>query len=82
MSQSMTIWWIDDYLAGRVRVGRRPRLTDAQLLTLAVAEVLLGLRSQARWLRLVPEVLPRAFPVCPAGPATTAPISCRPRSGS
>jgi hypothetical protein len=31
--------WIDDYLTGRVRVGRRPQLTDSELLTLAVAQV-------------------------------------------
>jgi hypothetical protein len=56
---------IDDYLAGRVRVGRRPRLTDAELLTLAAAQVLLGVRSEARWLRLVPAALPGAFPYLP-----------------
>jgi Transposase DDE domain len=44
-----------------VRAGRRPRLTDSELLTLAVAQVLLGVRSEARWLRLVPEALPGAF---------------------
>ena len=33
---------IDDLLACRVRAGRRPRLTDSELLTLAVAQVLLG----------------------------------------
>ncbi|HEX2072569.1 MAG TPA: IS982 family transposase [Geodermatophilus sp.] len=56
---------IDDYLAPRVRVGRRPRLTDSELLTLAVAQVLLGVRSEARWLRLVPAALPGAFPYLP-----------------
>jgi hypothetical protein len=56
---------IDDYLAGRVRVGRRPRLTDSELLTLAAAQVLLGVRSEARWLRLVPAALPGAFPYLP-----------------
>jgi hypothetical protein len=56
---------IDDYLAGRVRAGRRPRLTDAELLTLAVAQVLFGVRSEARWLRLVPAALPGAFPYVP-----------------
>jgi len=56
---------IDDYLAGHVRVGRRPRLTDAELLTLAVAQVLLGVHSEARWLRLVPAALPGAFPYLP-----------------
>jgi hypothetical protein len=57
--------WIDDYLRGRVRAGRRPRLTDSELLTLAVAQVLLAVHSEARWLRLVPEVLPGAFPYLP-----------------
>jgi Transposase DDE domain len=57
--------WIDDHLRGRVRTGRRPRLTDAELLTLAVAQVLLGVRSEARWLRLVPTALPGAFPYLP-----------------
>ena len=56
---------IDDSLAGRVRAGRRPRLTDSELLTLAVAQVLLGVRSEARWLRLVPAALPGAFPYLP-----------------
>jgi hypothetical protein len=52
-------------MAGRVRAGRRPRLTDSELLTLAVAQVLLGVHSEARWLRLVPEALPGAFPYLP-----------------
>jgi hypothetical protein len=56
---------IDDYLTGRMRAGRRPRLTDAELLTLAVAQVLLGVHSEARWLRLVPAALPGAFPYLP-----------------
>ena len=56
---------IDDYLAPRVRAGRPPRLTDSELLTLAVAQVLLGVRSEARWLRLVPAALPGAFPYLP-----------------
>src|SRR4051812_17436163 len=50
---------------GRVRAGRRPRLTDSELLTLAVAQVLLGVRSEARWLRVVPAALPGAFPYLP-----------------
>jgi hypothetical protein len=56
---------IDDYLVGRVRAGRPPRLSDSQLLTLAVARVLLGVHSEARWLRLVPAALPGAFPYLP-----------------
>jgi len=57
--------WIDDYLRGRVRAGRRPRLTDSELLTLAVAQVLLAVHSEARWVRLVPEALPGAFAYLP-----------------
>src|SRR3954449_2569897 len=64
---------IDDDLAGRVRVGRRPRLTDSELLTLAAAQVLLGVRSKARWLRLVPAALPGAFPFCPGSRRQQAP---------
>jgi hypothetical protein len=56
---------IDDHLRACVRPGRRPRLTDAELLTLAVAQALLGVRSEARWLRLVPAALPGAFPYLP-----------------
>jgi hypothetical protein len=53
---------IDDHLRTRVRPGRPPRLTDAQLLTLVVAQALLGVRPEARWLRLVPAALPGAAP--------------------
>lgn len=56
---------IDDWLGQRTRTGRPPKLTDAELLTLAVAQVLLGVRSEARWLRFVPRALPAAFPYLP-----------------
>jgi Transposase DDE domain len=56
---------IDEYLGRRPRPGRPPKLSDAELLTLAVAQVLLGVRSDARWLRFVPRVLPGAFPYLP-----------------
>src|SRR3954451_9231893 len=59
----MSIW------AGRParpsRAGRPPKLSDAELLTMAVAQVLLGVRSEARWLRFLPRVLPGAFPYLP-----------------
>ena len=35
----------------RPPVGIAPRLTDAELLTLAVMQALLGYTSEARWLR-------------------------------
>ena len=56
---------IDDYLGCRTRPGRPPKLSDAELLTLAVAQVLLGVRSEARWLRFVPRALPGAFRYLP-----------------
>jgi hypothetical protein len=56
---------IDDYLGRPSRVGRPPKLSDAELLTLAVAQVLLGFDSEARWLRFVPRGLPNAFPYLP-----------------
>jgi Transposase DDE domain len=56
---------IDDWLGPRPRTGRPPRLSDAELLTLAVAQALLGVRSEARWLRFVPAHLPGAFPYLP-----------------
>jgi len=56
---------IDDWLGRPPRVGRPPKLSDAELLTLAVAQVLLGVRSEARWLRFLPERLPGAFPYLP-----------------
>lgn len=56
---------IDDWLGDRTRTGRPPKLSDAELLTLAVAQVLLGFRSEARWLRFVPRALPGAFPYLP-----------------
>lgn len=43
---------IDDHVVpARRGRGRRPRLTDAELLTLAVAQVLLGFDSEHRWIR-------------------------------
>ncbi|MFI7607005.1 IS982 family transposase, partial [Micromonospora sp. NPDC049366] len=56
---------IDDWLGRPRRSGRPPKLSDAELLTLAVAQVLLGIRSEARWLRFVPAHLPGAFPYLP-----------------
>jgi hypothetical protein len=52
-------------LGRRTRTGRPPKLSDAELLTLAVAQVLLGVRSEARRLRFVPAHMPGAFPYLP-----------------
>lgn len=56
---------IDDWLGRPRRTGRPPKLSDAELLTIAVAQVLLGVRSEARWLRFLPAHLPGAFPYLP-----------------
>lgn len=43
---------IDDHVvAPRTGRGRRPELTDSELITLAVAHVLLGHHSERRWIR-------------------------------
>ncbi|GGS63009.1 hypothetical protein GCM10010156_22390 [Planobispora rosea] len=59
---------IDDWLGAAgapARLGRPPRLTDAELLTVAIAQALLGIRSETRWLRFLPAHLPGAFPYLP-----------------
>lgn len=43
--------FIDDHVAPRRRIGRPPNLTDAELLCLAVAQVLLGFPSARHWIR-------------------------------
>jgi hypothetical protein len=59
---------IDDEVLPRYRAhrtGRPPKLSDAELVTLAVAQALLGVHSEARWLRFLPAHLPGAFPYLP-----------------
>jgi hypothetical protein len=56
---------IDDLLEPRRGPGHPPRLSDAELLCLAVAQVLLGYDSERRWLRAVTDQLGHLFPyVC------------------
>jgi hypothetical protein len=56
---------IDELLEPRRGPGRPPRLSDAELVCLAVAQVLLGYRSERRWLRAVRGRLGHLFPyVC------------------
>src|ERR671937_1921209 len=49
---------------GRALVPR-PKLSDAELVCLAVAQVLLGCGSERRWLRLVDQRLGHLFPYLP-----------------
>ena len=53
---------IDELLEPRRGPGRPPRLSDAELICLAVAQVLLGYDSERRWLRAVRGRLGHLFP--------------------
>jgi hypothetical protein len=56
---------IDEQLEPRRGPGHPPKLSDAELLCLAVAQVLLGYDSERRWLRAVASRLGHLFPyVC------------------
>ena len=56
---------IDERLEPRRGPGHPPKLADSELICLAVAQVLLGYRSERRWLRAVTSRLGPLFPyVC------------------
>jgi hypothetical protein len=56
---------VDDLLEPRHGPGRPPKLSDAELVCLAVAQVLLGYHSERHWLRAVAGRLGHLFPyVC------------------
>ena len=52
----------------RPRVGIAPRLSDAELVTLAVMQAMLGFTSEARWLRYARTHLHHLFPYLPLQP--------------
>jgi Transposase DDE domain len=54
---------IDDFLPARSGPGRRPVLTDAEVICLAVAQVLLDCPSERRFLRMARRRLGHLFPV-------------------
>jgi Transposase DDE domain len=56
---------IDDRFGPRHGPGRKPKLTDAELICLAVAQVLLGVDSERRWLRYAGQRLDHLFPYLP-----------------
>jgi hypothetical protein len=63
--------------------GRPKQLTDAELVCLAVAQVLLGARSEHQWLRMCATRLRHLFPYLPQQPGyhkrlkAAAPLICR-----
>jgi hypothetical protein len=62
---------IDDLFAPRRGPGRKPKLSDAELVCLAVAQVLLGCDSERRWLRFANCRLGQLFPYLPTPSAYT-----------
>jgi hypothetical protein len=56
---------IDDLFGPRRGPGRKPRLSDAELVCLAVAQVLLGFDTERRWLRFAGRRLGHLFPYLP-----------------
>jgi hypothetical protein len=75
---------IDDHVipSGQPRAGRPKKLSDAELVCLAVAQVLLGARSEHHWLRLCYGRLGHLFPYLPHQPGyhkrvkAAAPLIC------
>ena len=67
---------IDDHVvpSGQPRRGQPKKLTDAELICLAVAQVLLGARSEHHWMRLCYARLGHLFPYLPklSSPAITS----------
>ena len=59
---------VDDLLPARRGAGRRPRISDAELITLAVAQILLQCHSERRFLRLAGKALGHLFPYIPKQP--------------
>jgi hypothetical protein len=59
---------VDDLLPVRRGAGRRPRITAAELITLAVAQILLDCHSERRFLRLARRQLGHLFPYIPLQP--------------
>ncbi len=59
---------VDDLLPARTGAGRRPKITDAELITLAVAQILLDCHSERRFLRFARQRLGHLFPYIPKQP--------------
>lgn len=59
---------VDDLLPARSGAGRRPQISDAELITLAVAQILLQCHSERRFLRLARKQLSQLFPYIPKQP--------------
>jgi hypothetical protein len=70
----------DDLLPARSGPGRQPKISDAELITLAIAQIFLDCPSERRFLRFARKRLGHLFPYIPGQPATTeGSASSRPR---
>lgn len=59
---------VDDLLPARTGAGRRPKITDGELVALAVAQIFLGCHSERRFLRFARARLGHLFPYIPKQP--------------
>ncbi len=57
-----------EHVPWRPRIGITPKISDAELVTLAVMQALLGHVSEARWLRFATTHLHHLFPYLPQQP--------------
>jgi hypothetical protein len=55
----------DDHVIGRRRIGWLPLFSDAELLCLAIARVLLGFPGERHWIRYAHAHLRHLFPYVP-----------------
>jgi hypothetical protein len=58
----------DDFLPKRSGPGRRPRISDAELITLAIAQIFLDCPKERRFLRFAKRRLGHLFPYIPKQP--------------
>jgi hypothetical protein len=58
----------DDLLPRRTGAGRRPKISDAELIALAVAQIFLDCNSERRFLRFARQRLGHLFPYIPKQP--------------
>ena len=69
----------DELLPRRPRARRNPQIADSELVCLAVAQMLLDIPSERRFLRFARARLGHLFPICPSSRTTTSGCGRLPR---